>query len=400
VHPEPASSCATTAGRPRLEVADILRVHGEAYRQRHALSAAQLRVLRDLVACRTPALGGHLDVCEACGHAAPSYNSCRNRHCPKCQSLSQARWIDGRIARTLPIHYFHVVFTLPSELHSLVLRRRELAFDLLFHAASRSLLELARHRLDAELGVTAVLHTWTRELRFHPHVHCIVTGGGLAPDGGRWVPTSPKYLLPVQVLGEVYRGKFLEHLRAAQRNKQLGMSDEDFEHLVDRLYRKAWVVYAKRPFGGAEHVIRYLGRYTHRVGISNQRMVALDERGVTFRTKAGKSVSAMPDDFIGRLLLHVLPPRFVKIRHYGLLSAGNVDTKLARARRLLDCPVETARESLVVATPGPKPSWQELLLRLTGIDVRQCPACHAATVMRRPLSPAIRAAEPTARDTS
>ena len=311
---------------------------------------------------------------------------------PKCQALSQARWIDGRVARTLPTHYFHVVFTLPSELHAIALAHRIVVFDMLLRAAAETLLDLGRdpRRLGAELGITTVLHTWTRDLRFHPHAHCIVTGGGLALDATRWVATSPKYLLPVRVLGEVFRGKFLGRLRDARARGDIALTDDDFERLRDRLYRKPWVVYAKRPFGGADHVIRYLGRYTHRVGISNQRLVAYDTSGVTFRTKAGQRVTVAPEDFVQRLLLHVLPHRFVKIRHYGLLSAGNVATKLARARELLARP----RREPTAVSGGAKPTWQELLLRLTGIDVRQCPVCQARTVVRRAL------AAPTAWDTS
>jgi hypothetical protein len=374
--------------RPTLEVADIVRAHGEAFVHAHVLLPEQHAVLRDVARCRTAALGGHADVCDACGRVDVAYNSCRNRHCPKCQSLAQARWIEQRMQRVLPTHAFHVVFTLPSELRGVALENREKLFHLLFASAAEALLDLGRDPkwLGAELGISSVLHTWTRELRFHPHVHCVVSGGGLSPDGERWIATRPGFLLPVRVLGALFQGKFLARLVRLYDDGELrlegpasALADRArFARLRDNLYRTRWVVYAKRPFGGPEHVFRYLGRYTHRVAISNRRLVSLDERGVTFRTRGDDTATLAPDEFLRRLLLHVLPKGFVKIRHHGLMAPSNVSTRLAAARRLLET------TPLTTSTPQPPASFADLLLALTGIDIRRCPSC-GGTVTRRPL---------------
>lgn len=328
--------------KPRLEVADIVRDHGESFLRAHVVTPAQHAVLRDIVRCRTAALGGHVDVCDDCGHSENSYNSCRNRHCPKCQGIAQARWLDQRLERILPTHYFHVVFTLPSELHPLVLANARTMFDMLMTCAGETLIELGRDRLGAQLGVTEVLHTWTRELLFHPHAHCIVTGGGVSLDGRRWISTRPTFLLPVRVLGALFRGKFLARLVEAYNARELRLEgpaakladNQAFACLRAKLYRKKWHVYSKPPFGGAEHVFKYLGRYTHRVGLSNHRLLSLDRRGVTFRTRGDATTTVTPDEFLRRFLLHVLPPRFVKIRHYGLMAASSVK-KLAAVRELI-----------------------------------------------------------------
>ena len=335
--------------------------------------------MRAIEDCRTERLGGHLDVCAGCAFTRPAYNSCRNRHCPKCQALTQAAWIDKRMEYVLPTHYFHVVFTLPHELGALALRNRKPIFDLLFSAAARTLLELGKDekRLGAQLGVTAVLHTWTRDLRFHPHVHCIVTGGGLAPLGDRWISSRPKYLFPVRVLSDLFRGKFLDGLARAYEHGELDLggacselaNPEAFAQLKDTLYRKNWVVYAKRPFAGPEQVFKYLGQYTHRVGISNHRLVSFDEHGVCFGTKNGKQVTVAPMEFIRRFLLHVLPDGFAKIRHYGLHASSNVHTKLAEARRHL-----AANDKPVDTSPSQQ-TWQEQHLALTGVDLTTCPRC-------------------------
>jgi putative transposase/transposase-like zinc-binding protein len=410
--------------RPRLEVADIFRAHGEAYRQSHALASQQLKVMRAIETCRTSVLGGHLDVCTACGHSTPAYNSCRNRHCPKCQSLSQAKWIAERMERILPTHSFHVVFTLPKQLRPLALANREPLFDMLFSSASSTLLELAKTPkwLGAQPGITAVLHTWTRELQFHPHVHCIVTGGGLSLDHKRWVATRPDYLFPVKVLSRLFRGAFLDALNAARKNGELNFAggcanfadSAAFVQLKDRLYRREWVVYSKPPFGGPNQVFNYLGRYTHRVGISNQRLLSFDKAGVRFRTKDGRTITLEPQEFIRRFLLHVLPKRFVKIRHYGLFAASNATTKLVVAKRLLaenPCPQTTqsspdpsssaqttqtsdpeiaglTRAADQLNSPSPPKDWREALKRLTGIHLSRCPICGSGQLLRRPLAPA------------
>ena len=371
------SACSRTPPRRGLELADVVRVHGEALRRSRVLSPEQHTALRAIERCRTAVLGGHLDVCTACGHDQPSYNSCRNRHCPKCQSLAQARWIHKRLERLLPVRYFHVVFTLPSELHAVAVRHREAVFDLLFASASQTLLALAHDpkRLGAQLGVTMVLHTWTRALRFHPHVHAIFTGGGLTDDAKHWVRSRPDFLFPVRVIGALFRGKMLAALDRAQARGHVDRRGLD----LDPLYKMRWVVYAKRPFGGPERVVRYLGHYTHRVGISNQRLVAMDGRGITFRTKDGKCATLPGQELLARFVQHVLPPGFVKIRHYGLHAASHATTRL-----------EIARQRLM---PGAPPSdrsersplsddWRSLMLRLSGVDVRVCPSCNQPTLER------------------
>jgi hypothetical protein len=360
-----------------LEVADILRAHGDAYRARHPVSPEQAAVMRHLVACRTAALGGHIDACRACGYCRISYNSCRDRHCPKCQASRQAEWLETRLSRLLPVEYFHVVFTLPEQLKPLALKNQRLIYTLLFRAASASLLQLAADpkRLGAQIGVTAVLHTWGQNLLYHPHLHCVVTGGGLSSDQSRWVKPRKGFFLPVKVLGKLFRGKFLAELKAAYLSGQLSLCGSvaelacprRFGQLLATLYTRDWVVYCKRPFGGAEQVYRYLGRYTHRVAISNGRLVSMQEGRVRFRYKdyadegRKKQMSLAAEEFIRRFLLHVLPKRFVRIRHYGLLASRNVSTRLRRCQQLLAAdanastpqqantieltPVETAEES-------------------------------------------------------
>jgi len=396
---EPASQ--QEDGRPRLEVADIFRAHGDAYARNHVLTPDQDRVMQDIVRCRTAELGGHLDKCELCSHERPSYNSCRNRHCPKCQSLAQAKWIEKRKERILPIHYFHVVFTLPGQLRPLTLGNRKTIFALLFEAGSRTLLDLARDpkRLGAQLGITAVLHTWTRDLRFHPHLHCIVTGGGLNHSAERWVPTKlERYLFPREVIAKLFRNKFLDALKRAYKNEKLRfrsayeeLADPTFFRVfVDKLYNINWGVYAKRPFGGPQQVFEYLGRYTHRVAISNHRLISSDDDGVTFITKRDKTITLPHQEFIRRFLLHVLPSGFVKIRHFGIKASGNVNTKLVRARELLeeqnpsvgkDSNTEATNES----DAHEPESWQEQMRRLTGTDLSICPLCGEGKMIRRPL---------------
>jgi predicted RNA-binding Zn-ribbon protein involved in translation (DUF1610 family) len=390
-------------------VADIFRRHLEDYRQLHALTEGQQDVARAIIACRTAALGGHLDICTACGFEIPAYNSCRNRHCPKCQALNQARWVEARLERILPVHYFHLVFTIPSELHSLARNNRAKIFALLFRSAADTLLTLAADPKwlgkDAQLGITAVLHTWTRELLFHPHVHCIVTGGGLARDQSQWVPAPCDFLFPVYVVGALFRGKFMAGLQELLDQGELHdeVLDRAARRRRQRLYKTSWVVYAKRPFGGPEQVYRYLGRYTHRVAISNARLITVDDQAVVFRTRGSDTASLSPTEFIGRFLQHVLPHQFVKIRHFGLMSSGNVNTRLKHAAALLPAAADAAK-----ATPGdhddggdgddggelasvgaidPNLPWPALLLALTGRDVLLCPRCQQRTIVRRPLPP-------------
>jgi hypothetical protein len=380
----PHDPCAEKGGarRPRHEVADIFRAHGQAYRAANPLTPEQREVLACIEICRTEVLGGHVDLCPGCGHeTTPSYNSCRNRHCPKCQALDQARWIDARKQRILPVPYFHVVFTLPGELKPLTLRNRKFIYGLLFTAASQTLLDLGRDpdRLGALLGITAVLHTWTRDLRFHPHLHCVVTGGGLALDAQRWVDSGGKFLFPVKVISTLFRGKFIALLKQAHRREQIDLGPDhslcpDFPTLCDRLFNKPWVVYAKRPFAGPEQVFAYLGRYTHRVAISNHRLVSVTDEAVTFATRDGKTATLHPHEFIRRFLLHVLPKSFGKIRHYGLLASGNVKSKLPIASRLLQ-PRQLADDGSDDGHSDTAPDWQQLLEELTGVDISVCPVC-------------------------
>ena len=378
-----AGCCALRSTPPALDVATIVRAHGAAVRQQQALSREQRQALRAIAVCRTPALGGHLDVCPRCGFERPAYHSCRNRHCPKCQSLAQARWIEQRMARVLDVDYFHVVFTLPAALRPLALAHRRLVFALLLRAAAQTLLTLGHDpkRLGAELGITAVLHTWTRELEFHPHVHCIVTAGGLTADRGGWRPARQRHLFPVRVLGALFRGKVLAALQRRVARGELASADPvAMRRTLGALYHTPWLVYVKRPFGGAQRLFQYLGRYTHRVGLSNQRLVAVTPDAVTFRTKHGRTATLHPEEFLRRLLLHVLPAGFVKIRHSGLFAPRQVPTTLPIARRLLADRPQT--------TPSAAPSpWPSLLQRLTGIDLTRCPRCDRSPLDRRVLVP-------------
>lgn len=361
--------------RPRFEIGDIIRRYRHALEHARTLTLDQRRVLSALALCRTEALGGHLDVCTSCGHTKPSYNSCRNRHCPKCQSLAQEQWITERLDRILPVQHFHVVFTLPAALRSLAAYRPAVLYNLLFEAASSTLLEVGCGvKLGALLGITAVLHTWTRKLELHPHLHCIVTAGGIALSHDRWIHSRSDYLLPLRILSDVFRGKFLAAMRREHRLESFTGYDafidpQGFERLCSSITKHRWVVYAKKPFAGTQHVFRYLGRYTHRVGIANSRLVDVSDEHVTFHTKEGKTVTLTPVDFLTRFIQHILPRGFVKIRHFGLYASTHVNTLLERARVLLQ-PHPPKPE------PKPPPtSWPELLLMLTGRDARRCERC-------------------------
>ena len=403
-------------GSPRrrapFELADIIREHAQALGAQQTLSPEQGKVLRALAACRTAALGGHLDRCLDCGHERPAYNSCRNRHCPKCQALEQARWLAGRMRTLLPIAYFHVVFTLPGELSAVVLRNRRRLYNLLFRAASQTLLTLGRDPrwIGAQLGITMVLHTWTRDLRFHPHVHAIVTGGGLALDARRWVHGKARFLFPVKVLSKLFRGKMLAALGREHREDALDLPRElataqGFSHLIRRLYAKDWVTYAKAPFAGPQQILAYLGRYTHRVALSNPRLLEVTHGRVRLRTRGQHSVTLSPVELLRRFLLHVLPHRFVRIRHYGLHASSNLKTKLLAAQQLLGLAIPQAPAEVDAAEPLPrettstpqettstpqelkpeKDSWRHLLKDLTGVDTAVCPAWGSPHWVRLPL---------------
>jgi hypothetical protein len=374
--------------RPQLEVADILRTYGPAYQEAFGavLSPAQRRVLHDLVRCRTAALGGHVEVCDQCGHQRIAYNSCRNRHCPKCQGAARARWLDDRAAALLPTDYFHVVFTLPQEIGPLALQNPGVVYGTLFRATAESLLQVAAdpQYLGAEIGCLAVLHTWGQNLHLHPHVHCVVPGGGLAFDGQRWVACRPGFLLPVKVLGQVFRDQFVARLqdsfargRLAFHGQQAPLAEAArFGELLESVRAKDWVVYAQPPVGGGpEPVLKYLARYTYRVAIANQRLVKIEDDQVYFKWKdyahgnVEKTMALDAFEFIRRFLLHVLPSGFVRIRQYGLLANRHREEKLKVCRQLLGVsaqhPVATTRAPEVAPTPTPEAK-----------PVVRCPVCH------------------------
>jgi hypothetical protein len=347
------------ATRPALEVADIFRRHGPAWRETERLSLGQLKVMSAIEQCRSAALGGHALRCDACGHSDIAYNSCRNRHCPKCQAKAAKRWLEARQADLLPVEYYHVVFTLPAPIAAIAWYNKAVMYGLLFDTAAETMRTIAADpkHLGAQIGMTMVLHTWGSALTHHPHVHGIVPGGGLSPDGERWVACKHGFFLPVRVLSRLFRRRFLEALQQAHAAGRLRFFGEYTELAKARAFidwlaplRKCeWVVYAKRPFAGPQAVLAYLSRYTHRVAISNQRLIALDDRGVTFRwkdyrVKAGNVVKAMTlsaPEFMRRFLLHVLPNGFHRIRHYGMLANAGRKKNLAHVRNLLRVPAET-----------------------------------------------------------
>ncbi len=364
-------------GRPALEVADIFRAHGPAWRddQRGHLSLAQLKVMSAITQCRTAALGGHVLRCDGCGLDQVSYNSCRNRHCPKCQSSAAKRWLDARQADLLPVEYYHVVFTLPAPIADIAYQNKAALYGLLFDVAAETLLRIAADpkHLGASIGATLVLHTWGSALTHHPHVHGIVPGGGLAPDGTRWIACRPGFFLPVRVLSRLFRRRFLEELQRLHDSGALRFFGEHaalaepaaFKAWLAPPRQCEWVVYAKRPFAGPQAVLAYLSRYTHRVAISNSRLLAMNERGVTFRWKdyrakgktRHKAMTLSPQEFMRRFLLHALPGGFHRIRHYGLLANSNRRDSLALARELLQVAPPPNDESTSEAATAPAPTF-------------------------------------------
>jgi hypothetical protein len=389
--------------RPKLEVADIFRRYGAAFRAERetSLSSAQRRVMQAMTACRTAALGGHVEACERCEHRRIAYNSCRNRHCPKCQSLARAAWIEARQSELLDVEYFHVVFTLPEQIAAIAYQNKAVVYDLLFAATAETLRTLAadpRH-LGAELGFFAVLHTWGQNLLHHPHLHCVVPGGGLSADGQRWVACRRGFFLPVRVLSRFFRRRFLELLEAAcdaQRLEFFSALEPLRERAAFRAYlepvrRQEWVVYAKPPFAGPEQVLDYVGRYTHRVAISNHRLLDIEAGNVTFRWKdyrhghANKTMTLAAGEFIRRFLLHVLPSGLKRIRYYGFLGNRHRQEKLARCRQLLKMPPP------VPAPPEASVSrdYRDRLETLTGLSLHRCPRCqHGRMRIVEALAPA------------
>ena len=387
--------------RPTLEVADIVRAAGDSFWDKHKSHFAWVhrKVLDAIVRCRTAALGGHLDKCTRCGHQAISYNSCRNRHCPKCQGNARAKWLAARSAELLPVPYFHIVFTLPHELCSLILQNKRQLYDLLFRTSAASLLELARdpQHLGADIGFLGVLHTWGQNLQIHPHVHYIVPAGGLALDGSRWIDSSRRFFLPVQVMSRVFRGKFVAGLKQlfAQDKLQFHGSQQHlatpvrFSSFLRQLFRQDWIVYAKPPFGGAEHVLNYLARYTHRVAISNHRLVAFENDRVSFRWKdyahgdKKKVMTISADEFLRRFLLHVLPKGLVRIRHFGLFANRRRSDALGRCRELLGTTVSIDHPDQSTQLRCPACSGVMLVIeRITSAQLYFRPALSLPTPQR------------------
>jgi hypothetical protein len=380
--------------RPALEVADIFRRHGEAFRRSHDghLGRIERRIMAAIEVCRTPALGGHVEQCGDCGLVRCAYNSCRNRHCPKCQGLARAEWLEARQAELLPVPYYHVVFTLPPLAAEIAFQNKRAVYAILFRAAAEAMHDIAADpkHLGAEIGAVALLHTWGQTLQHHPHLHCIVPGGGLSPDQTRWVACRPGFFLPVRVLSRRFRTLFLAQLQAAFVAGELHFSGTlatlaeptAFAVRLDALRAVEWVVYAKRPFAGPEQVLAYLGRYTHRVALANSRLTRLADGQVDFTWKdyrqhgKTKVMTLAADEFIRRFLLHAVPDGFHRIRHIGFLANGHRTAKLALCRALLAAP-----------TPDPPPpeNYRERTRRLTGQALDVCPHCGGAMLERGPL---------------
>ncbi len=390
-------------------MADVFRRHGAAYREAHAghLGRIERRVMGAIEACRTAALGGHAEHCTDCGLVRYAYNSCRNRHCPKCQGLARAEWLAARQAELLPAPYFHVVFTVPAPIAEIAFQNKAVVYTILFRAAAEALRRIAADpkHLGAELGVVAVLHTWGQNLHHHPHVHCVIPGGGLSPDHTQWVACRPGFFLPVRVLSRLFRRLFMEQLQAAYTEGKLSFFGANasladpavFARQQAALRRTDWVVYAKRPFGGPEQVLAYLGRYTHRVAIANSRLVTVDDQHVSFRWKdyrdhgKFKVMSLAPDEFIRRFLQHTVPDGFHRIRHYGLLANARRAANLALCRRLLAAPAPAPAE--------PPADYRERYRQLSGRPLDICPCCGGhMDIVPLPRSPTPRA--PHAWDTS
>jgi hypothetical protein len=383
---------ACTSARPRLEVADIFRQEAATFLQDQPLPSHQKRVFWDIQACRTAAMGGHVRACGDCDHREIAYNSCRNRHCPKCQALARAHWLEARQAELLPIPYFHIVFTLPASIAAVALQNKRLLYGMLFRAASETLQQVAanpRHLGAAQIGVLAVLHTWGQNLMHHPHLHCVVSGGGLSPDNDRWIASNDYFFLPVKVLSRVFRHKFRRLLDEAFARGELGFygqlaplaDPQAFRQYVDTATRGEWVVYAKRPFHEPACVLKYLARYTHRVAISNQRLVSYLQGQVTFhykdyaRSGRQRTMTLPAAEFIRRFLMHVLPDGFMRIRHYGLLANRYRQEKLQTCRRLLGC------DELAAAKRGDESAASDDIAEAAAIATAiSCPVCGSGQV--------------------
>jgi len=373
--------------RPRWEVADIFRLYGEQYRREHPLPLSHLKVMHNIQSCRTSTLGGHLERCDCCGHERPAYNSCRDRHCPKCQSLRKARWLEARRRELLPVPYAHAVFTLPHELNPLALWNTRVIYAILFRAVAETLLLFARNK-GGILGFLALLHTWDQTLGYHIHLHCLIPAGMLSTDRSRWIPLGARYLFPVKALSPVFRAKCIDALKDASHDGSLsfpGMNaqrekESSFCRLIEALWKKEWVVYCKPPLGGPDAVLDYLARYTHRVAIANNRIVDVRDGKVSFTyrdRKKGNQQKVMTleaPEFIRRFLLHVLPGGFVRVRQCGFLANRSKKKTLLKVREILHSPAEKGEPDN--KTPA------ELILELLGIDVTLCPQCGIGTMRK------------------
>ncbi len=371
----------------KWEVADIFRLHGKEYCCNHAMPLSHLKVMHSIQVCRTSWLGGHVEKCDSCGFKRHAYNSCRNRHCPKCQSLTKARWLEDRKSELLPVGYFHNVFTLPHELNPLALRNKKMVFNILFKAASETLLQFGMNNIGGKLGFLCILHTWDQVLMDHFHLHCVIPAGALSIDKRRWIPTKKNFLFRVDKLSLVFREKFIDYLESAFASGDLIFpgkialleTQRGFTRLIDSLRENQWVVYSKKPFAGPEQVLDYIGRYTHRVAISNNRIIDVRNRSVTFAYRdrkngdVSRSMTLKVDEFIRRFLLHVLPEGFVRIRHFGAIANRCKKENIQRIRALTG-----VSEVLPEKT---KKNTKDLMLELTGTDINVCPCCKDGTMM-------------------
>lgn len=368
--------------KKKIEVQDIIKKYGEEYKEKHKMMPHIAKTMEAIEKCRTEKLGYHEDVCDECGYRKISYNSCRNRHCPKCQSIARAKWVEEREAEILNVKYFHVVMTIPSELYMIAYQNQRKVYKILFKATAETLEELARDKkyLGAEIGFMEVLHTWGQTLVYHPHIHCIVPAGGIDKIG-KWRNSKKKFFIPVKVLSRKFRGKFLYYLKNEKmefygKNEYLN-NKQNFDELMSKMYNKEWISYCKPPFENAKSVIKYLGRYTHRVAISNERIVSEENGEVTFKYRDYKDNNKMKEmtlkaeEFIRRFLMHILPPGFMKIRHYGLLGNRNKKTKLAVCKKLTN----------TTSPVKPKLTTLEILKKTLGVDFNICPMCHKGHLM-------------------
>ncbi len=372
--------------RPKWEVADIFRLYGKEYRCNHAIPLSHRKVMQSIELCRTSYLGGHVEKCGLCGFRKPSYNSCRNRHCPKCQSLTKARWIEDRKSELLPVGYFHNVFTLPHKLNPLILNNKKMLFNILLKSVSETLLEFGRNNIGGKLGFLCILHTWDQKLRDHFHLHCVIPAGALSINKSKWISTKENFLFHVRALSKVFRAKFIDYLKAAFENGELIFpgktavleTERGFSRFIDSLMEHRWVVYCKEPFGGPEQVLDYIGRYTHRVAISNNRIINVKDGKVIFAYKDRKkgdiqrTMTLDAEEFIRRFLLHVLPKGFMRIRHFGFLANRCKKQNIKQIREL-----KGVSETVTEKT---KKTTQEVMFELTGTDITICPSCKKGTM--------------------